>query len=79
MAAEEDHARPDTHNADLQTRPGQMSSQETPAATREEPGIQHQEEEGPRPQQQASPIRSRHRSPPSLHRRKIGQIPSHQD
>jgi hypothetical protein len=70
MAAEEDHALPDTHNADPQTRPSQMSSQETPATTKEKPGIQHQEEEEPRPPQQASPTRSRHRSPPSLHRRK---------
>ena len=74
MAAEEDRARPDTRNADPQTRPGQMSSQETPAATREKPGIQHQEEEEPRPPRRASPTRSRHRSPPSLHRRKTGQI-----
>ena len=74
MAAEEDHALPDTHNADPQTRPGQRSSQETPAAPGEKPGIQHQEEEEPRPPQRASPTRSRHRSPPSLHRRKTGQI-----
>ena len=44
MAAKEDHALPDTHNADLGTHSGQMSSQKTPAATREEPGIQRQEE-----------------------------------
>ena len=79
MAAEEDHALPDTHIADPQANPSQMSSQGTPAATREEPGIQHQEEEEPRPPQQASPTRSHHRSPPSLHRQKIEQIPSHQD
>ncbi len=47
MAAEEDHALPDTHNVDPQTRPGQTSSQETPPATKEKPGIQHQEEEEP--------------------------------
>ncbi len=74
MAAEEDHALPDTHIADPQTRPSQMSSRETPAAPREKPGIQHQEEEGLCPPQRASPTRSRHRSPPSLHRRKTGQI-----
>ncbi len=74
MAAEEDHALPDTHNADPQTRPSQMSSQETPAATREEPGIQHREEEELHPPQRASPTRSHHRSPPSPHRRKTGQI-----
>ncbi len=54
MAAKEDHARPDTHNADLQTRPCQTSSRETPSAPGEEPGIQHQEEEGLRPPQRAS-------------------------
>ena len=57
MVAEEDLALPDTHSADPQARPSQMSSQETPAATKEEPGIPHQEEEEPRPPQQASPTR----------------------
>jgi hypothetical protein len=53
MAAEEDHALPDTHNDGLQAHSGQMSSQEIPAVTRQEPGIQRQEEEEPRPPQQA--------------------------
>jgi len=79
MAAEEDHALPDTHNDDLQTNSGQMSSQKTPAVTRQEPGIQRQEEEEPRPPQQASPTRLHHRSPPSPHHGKIGQLPPHQD
>jgi hypothetical protein len=79
VAAEEDHALPDTHTADLQTQSGQRSSQETPAVTRQEPDIQHQEEEEPRPPQPESPTRLHHHPPPSLHRRKIGQIPSHQD
>ena len=74
MAAEEDYAHPDTHNAGLQTRPSQMSSRETLSAPEEKPGIQHQKEEGLHPPQRASPTRSRHRSPLSPHRRKTGQI-----
>ena len=57
MAAEEDHALPDTHNANLQTRPSQMSSRETLSAPEEEPSIQHQEGEGLHPPQRASPTR----------------------
>ncbi len=47
MAAEVDYALPDTHSADPQASPGQKSSQRTPAATRREPGIPHQEEDEP--------------------------------
>ncbi len=63
MAAEEDHALPDTRSADPHAGPSQPSLQRTPAATREEPGIQHQEEDEPRPPQQARPTHSHHPSP----------------